>query len=438
MRSFFSKRLVSLLDAKARNMSLITTLEQALHINIRQHAKNAGMLTIGAFGTALLGLGVSIALANILTKEQFGEYRYILGLLNAFNSFALTGMNMAVTQAVAKGSDGDFLKALRFQMKWGLFHTLGGLGVSAYLYLIDKPIAALCLVAISLVMPTANAFNTFTAYLQGKKYFTLFSATNILQSLVIYGSIAVALFATQHIVIMTLANIFATLATNLVFHWYVVKTYPPGTQTDSSTQSFGVKLSGMWGLRLLVDQLDTFFIYSFLGPTALASYAVITTIPERLKGFIKFGPLVALPDHAQRELQEIVPALRKKLLLMMVGLAIVTVGYVLLSPMVFRFFYPTYTELIPLIQLYGVSFLFAIHLIPLNILFSQKASGALASTITFTSILQILCMVIGLVYFKLPGAIAGKLIFQLLQACMYYLALELAYTREKGLRAITQ
>lgn len=413
-------------------MSFFTFLERKLKTNARVHAKNSLLLATGSFIASLAGLGVNILFANVLSKETFGDYRYILGLLNVFNSFTLTGMNVAVVQAVAKGYEGALRASINDQLKWAIPHTLGGFIAAAIFYVNGQPTAALCLALIAAIMPVSNAFNTYTAFLQGKKAFKAFTVSNMVQAFAVYSAIAVALLATKHIVIITLANIGATLASNLILHAYTLRTYKPNDRTEADTLAYGRKISLLWGLRLAADQVETFLIHGMLGPVSLAAFAVITTIPERLKGFIKIGPSVVLPDYANRRLSEIVPPLRKKLLLLTLGLGIVTIGYVALCPPVFRLIYPTYADIIPLAQLYGMSFLFGLWSIPLTILFSQKESETLSGILAISSVLQAAMMAIGLFMGGLLGAVIGKLSFQGMQTVAYLVGLEIAAKRQSA------
>ena len=115
-------------------MSILQQLEHRLKINVREHAKNSSLLVVGSFIAAIFGLGVNILFANTLSKEVFGEYRFILGLFNTFNSFALSGMNIAVVQAVARGHEGALASSIRYQLKWAIPHAIGGFIAASFFY----------------------------------------------------------------------------------------------------------------------------------------------------------------------------------------------------------------------------------------------------------------------------------------------------------------
>src|SRR5688572_20479176 len=69
-------------------------------------------LARGGFWTVLnfvvagsVSIALAVAFANLLPKETYGTYRYVLSIANAFGFLALTGMNAAVTRSVARGHD---------------------------------------------------------------------------------------------------------------------------------------------------------------------------------------------------------------------------------------------------------------------------------------------------------------------------------------------
>ena len=211
---------------------------------------------------------------------------------------------------------------------------------------------------------------------------------------------------------------------------WTLKKFKPNNEQDPQAITYGRNTSFLWGIRLAAEQIDTFLIHGILGPAQLATYAVITTIPERLKGFIKIAPTVALPNHANRALAEIVPPLRKKMLLLLFGLGVLSFLYAWLCPFVFTWIYPLYHDAIPLAQLYGVSLIFGIWNIPLSILFSQQESSILGRILAGSSIVQGLIMASGILVGGLLGAVVGRLVFQALQAIGLWLGVENAAKRQ--------
>lgn len=412
-------------------MSLLHHLEGVLKTDLRSHIKNGGWLVIGSGIVSALSLIMSIVFANALSKESFGDYRYALGLLNVFNSFSLSGMNTAVAQAVARGFDGTLAASVRYQFKWAIPHALGGLVAAAIFWSQGNTLAALCLGLFAVFIPSSNALNTYSGFLQGRKLFSTLSTTTIIQSLAVYALVTIAVFSTRDALWLTVALITATILSNITVFSWVMWRFKPKEATDPQAITYGRNLSFLWGLRLAAEQIETFLIHGFLGPAALATFAVITTAPERLKGYIKIAPSIVLPNHANRTLAEIVPPLRKKMLLMGLGLVIISIVYILLCPLLFGWVYPLYSDAVPLAQLYGISLILGLWQIPSAIFQSQQEASVLGKILASSSIFQALIMGIGVIAGGLFGAVLGKLIFQALQLTLFVTGLEYLAKRQE-------
>ena len=124
---------------------------------------------LGAFSVSFFSFILYIAFAHFLSKETYGTYQYLLSLAGIVGNFTLTGMNTAVTQAIARGYEGVFYKAMRLQYKWNIVPTLGTWAFSAYYLWHGNMTLGFGLFMIGLFTPLLNTFNTFSAILGGKK-----------------------------------------------------------------------------------------------------------------------------------------------------------------------------------------------------------------------------------------------------------------------------
>lgn len=80
------------------------------------------------------GFVLSVILANMLSREALGEYYFIMTVLVLAGTFALPGMGVAIVQAVTKGYEGTYFKALREVFKYSWIGSLFILGLSIYEY----------------------------------------------------------------------------------------------------------------------------------------------------------------------------------------------------------------------------------------------------------------------------------------------------------------
>ena len=73
-------------------------------------------------------------MANMIPKESYGYYRYILSIFSLIGIFSIGGMSTAVTQSVARSLDGILKKAIQMILKWSLLGSTALLIISAYYF----------------------------------------------------------------------------------------------------------------------------------------------------------------------------------------------------------------------------------------------------------------------------------------------------------------
>ena len=100
-------------------------------------AKGGFWLTINQIISISSAFLLSIALANLLPKEIYGQYKCIISIFSILAISTLPGMDTAVTRSIAQGNEGSFKQALKTKMKWGLLGALVSLCFAIY-YLLQQ------------------------------------------------------------------------------------------------------------------------------------------------------------------------------------------------------------------------------------------------------------------------------------------------------------
>lgn len=372
-------------------------------------AKGGFWLTFGDLSSAALAFLISVIYANFLPKEIYGSYRYILSIFAILNTLSLTGMNTAVTQAVARGHEGVLKQAYFFQLRWGVLQAISALAVAGYYYWNGNLMLAGSFALIAIFAPFANAANTYLAFLNGKKLFQTVSIFTFIANASIYGLIAIAIFFKKDVLFLILANFLATAVVHSVLLVYTFIKHKPNNVPDEGVLSYGRHLTAIGILGTIAGQLDSVLVFHYYGPVALSIYAFATLLPDRLKGFAKTLSTIALPKYAEKSLDEIRTNLWNRLLKLTGLMAIVATAYVILSPLIFRVFFPAYHDSIVLSQWYGVSLIAGASTIPVAVLLAQKRTRELYIFSIAGSAFQILLTSIAVPLFGLPGAAAAKI-----------------------------
>lgn len=410
-------------------MKLLQKLEGAFKTNLREHLKNGGLLLSGSTLTSVLAFVTSIVYANVLPKEIYGEYRYLLGIFNIFNSLALTGMNTAVTQAVSRGHDGALIATIKTQMRWGMAHTLIGVGASIIFLLSSQVMTAIGMLLISLMAPISNALNTTQAFLQGKRAYKATNYATIFQSFLVYGSLITVAYFTKTTLWILAANLIAVLGSNIIIFFWVKRSFNPPLDGDASTSVFGTKLSLISALRIIADQMDVFIVHNLMSPIDLAIFAVTTTIPDRLRGQWKIAQSLQLPNHSKRVLTEIVPPLRKKAMLLAAAAITVCVPIAFCMPWLFTFIYKQYAPYAYLAQIYTFSIVGGLSLLPYTALLSQQREKPILASVGLSIAVYLPLLIAGTVLFGLPGAVIAKTINSYVELGISWMMLEIDLRR---------
>ncbi len=336
---------------------IITLGERYLKTDVRYLAKGGIWLTIGQVFAAGSSFALSVVFANVLTKDTYGSYKFILSATSIISTFSLTGMGTAVIQAAAQGREGTLAKGVRINLTWGGLIVALAVAVAGYYYWSGAHILAFAFFLAGVFIPFTNAYSLYSSLLNGRKNFRASTIYWSIGQLLQVGSLIIVAFI-HPTVLALITTYFAVAAiTNAFFYSYVIKQSPPNDIVDDKLINYGKHLSLMNFINALANQLDKLLVFHFVGPIQLANYAFAFAIPEQIKGSYKNLFNMALPRYASHSKE----ALRASVLDKMLRLTVLTAGlvlaYILVAPLVFNLFFPKYMESVMYSQLYALGLL---------------------------------------------------------------------------------
>ena len=362
-------------------------------------------------GLAFLG---SIMFARFLSKDAYGTYQYILSISGLLTGLTLTGMNSAVTRAVARGHEGELKHAVRFQVIAGAIPLIAGVCVALWYFFHGNTGLGLAFAGVAIFMPLGSAYNTWAAYTGGKKLFRVGTYYGLANNIVSYGSILLAIFYSRNFLWIVFANFFFTFLSNFIIYHLVVKNIPPNNERDNETISYGTHLSLMGILGAIAGQLDALLVFHFIGAAALAVYSFATIIPERLSGILKFIPNLMLPKLAPKDENHVRDFIWKRLWIFLLFIAAVAGAYALVAPWLFHTFFPQYAASIPFTQIYSLSFFSLAVLIVQTVLTSLRKTKELYIYSFGQPIIKSILMVTLLYYYGIWGLLWAQMIVNFL------------------------
>jgi O-antigen/teichoic acid export membrane protein len=369
-------------------------------------AKSGFWLTLGQISGALLAFGLSVFFANYISKDIYGNYKFVLSITGILGALSLTGMGNVVVQSVARGKEGTLKEAVKATLWWGLIILVVGVISSIYYFLKGNTILGFSMVIASIATPLTNAFALYGGYFSGKKNFKLSTLYWLISQILINAGIIIVAVMTQNILALVFIYFAVTLGVNCLGFIRVISKYTLNNEVDNEMMTYGKHVSFMNFFSTIANQLDKILVFHYLGAINLAIYSFSQAIPEQIKGAFKNLFNIAIPKYAvlpDADLRKSILKKTRQLTFIASGLVL---GYILLSPFIFKIFFPKYTDAVFYSQIYMLG-LIAIPGISLFATYFQiKKATKTMYKLTVLSNITTIILTITLIYnFGLKGAV---------------------------------
>lgn len=341
--------------------ALLKRTEPFLRTDTAYLASGSFWLTLGQIVGTLAGLALTLVFGNLVSKEVFGTYKYVLSLAGLFGSIALTGMGSAVTQAVARGFDGALRDGVHAYIRWSMPSSLITFAAGAYYLFKNNDTLGLSLLVVAVGSFLLGAFNLYTSFLHGKKDFRRNTLYGFFISSIPPAALIALMFAgfRDLVPLFVLVYYVAMVAPAMFFHARTTAVYKPSGRTDPDTIPYAVHLSAINILGRAAAFIDKVLVFQFLGAAPLAVYTFASAPAQYVLKFNGVFRTLALPKLAARDLPTLKATLPRKIVIHFLVALVALAFYELLVPPFFRLLLPQYTEAIPYALVLGLTILSA-------------------------------------------------------------------------------
>ena len=387
---------------------ILLLIGKRLRIDLLYVARSGFWLTSSQFLSTLLTFILSVAYANLMPKEVYGSYRYVLSIVGILSITALPGINDALLRAVARGQEGSLALAVKKKISWGLLGGLACLAVALYYFYGNQSSIASAFLVAAVFVPFTDAFATYDAFLQGKKLFRASAVFFVIFQCAFAGLLSLVLFLTHELVLVLAAYFIITIGTRLALYLTAVRLYRPNEKIDFSITPYGKHLSAMGIVGSISSYLDRLLLFHYVGPLGVAAYTVAVGPPEQIKGYIKNIYSIAVPKFSRQTETEIRSTIRHKALLLLIALVGIVALYIILAPTLFHLLFRNYSDAIIYTQLYAISLLSGVNILYYSALQSQAAIKKLYYFSFAGPILLIILELTLIPTFGILGAIIAK------------------------------
>ncbi len=383
-----------------------------LGLDLKYFASGGFWTTLGQGVNGAISFFLVIAFANLLPKETYGLYRYILSLAGIFNIFTMTGMNTAVSQAVAAGNEGALKTSVKYQLKWNIMMMVAMWGFGGYYLLNNNPVLAVSFFIFGAFTPLTFVFNTYGAYLDGKKQFKINNLFSIFSTAIYAAGMALAMLLSKEILPLVIAYALTTLIANLFFYWKTLRLFNPPIAPAGDVIKYGRRLTILGFIGPVVAQADSIVLTHFWGPAQLAVYSLARVMPDKVGPFIKNIINLGLPKLAVKNTEEIDKVFYKRIFQSLGLGALLAAGYILLSPLMFKYLLPKYIDSIFYSQILAISFIFIAPVGYIGTAInSKKMVGAIVSSSVSSSIVKIILYIVLGIWGGILGLVLAQVIY---------------------------
>lgn len=366
-------------------------------------------LTLAKIVTGASSFISSIVFANIVPKEVYGLYRFVLSYLSILTLPTLAGIDTSLTKSVGRGYHGSIVPAFFAKVRFGLLAGCASLGFAGYYFFQGDHALALCFFISAFFLPILDPLQLYMAYWNGKRDYIRYAKYHTILKAVVTVLLIGTMFLTQNLILIVLSYLVSYTLLRLVFFLVTVKQIQPTEDFDPAIISYGKNLTLMSVLGTIAEALDKILIFHFLGAAELATYFLALVPTKQIWSFLGTFNMLALPKFSGGKIHELRSSLPIKVLKSYLVVVPVVLAYITIAPILFRVFYPQYVNAILPSQLSILVVLFFPATFLTTALTSQSQTNKLYISSTAFSSIRIALLLIIVPRFGMYGAIAASL-----------------------------
>ena len=358
---------------------------------------------------------LAIAFAHYISKETYGQYKYILSLAVILSTFTLTGFGAAVLRSINRGYEGTLQYAFWKNIKWSFLSFILTLGLSIYYFTHGNGTLGTAILVVGAFSPFFSSTNLYNSYLMAKKDFKRSAIYyNIIGNLFPSFCIFIAILLTNKPVWLVIVYFFSNTLIGIILYLRVIKIYKPNNKIDTESINYTKHLSFLNIIGTIADNIDQVLVFHYIGAVELAIYNFAIAIPSQIKGPMKGLSGLIFPKFVERSEKEISHGMRNKIIVLFFSAVVIIGTYIIAAPYIFHLFFPKYTSSIIYSQIFSLSLL-SIIAIPADTYFMAKEKvKEQYIAIIGGFLIQISILSVGVMWGGLIGLIVARTIIKIL------------------------
>jgi O-antigen/teichoic acid export membrane protein len=397
-------------QAKMRLRALLKRVETVTRTDMRYLASGGFWLTAAQVVSSVTAIALAIALANLIPKDAYGIYKFVVSGAGIIAAVSLTGMGPAVIRAVSRGFEGALRRGLRVSLVWNSVLFLIGCSVAGYYFLNDNLTLAGAFVIVAIFLPLRQSFFLFDAYLRGKKFFRASAGYNAAGDIIPISLLIATAFLTDDPLAILFVFFASYAVIGVLFHFMALRLTPPeNDKTEPGTTPYAAHLSVMGVIGGIANYIDSILVFHYLGAAPLAVYSFAMAPARELGTVGRVLQQLALPKLGLRSIPELQTTLPRKALIAFGIAAGIVASFILAAPYLYQWFLPQYLDAVVYAQVAALVVLFMPAPLFTQTFVAHARKKELYVINTFIPLLKIIFPAVLLPLYGLWGGVASLL-----------------------------
>ncbi len=370
------------------------------------------------------GLILTYVFANFLAPETFGKYKYVISIAGFIGAFSLTGLNPAITRAVAQGKEHVIRGVFRIGVLWSLPASIITLASAAYYFLRGNSELGIGLVLIAVVHPFLNNLVFTKSILIGKKDFRGMAYYGAVRGLIPVIILIAVVIMTQNLVWILIAYFLSNLVMSWIGFEQVMKKFGIQSKEEDvkETVEYGKHLSVMGGISQIIGNLDQLLMWHFAGPLQIAIYSFALAPIREIRNFPENIHPLLFSKFANKSVAELKATLPLRMFQLFGVSTLLAIAYILAAPLLFKILFPQYLSSVFISQIFALSLILQPKNIIESALYIQGATKLRYITTLTTSGSKAVFWILLIPTYGIWGAIAGTIASECVSALILFWA----------------
>ncbi len=402
---------------KNKAVGVFRYLEKYTKTDMLYLAKGGFWAIVSQITLSTATLLLTIAFAKYLSKETYGQYKYILSIAGTLKIFTLSGIGISTLQAVSKGHEGTLRYAFWQNIKWSVLFLLAAGAGAIYYFINGNSTLGISLLIIGCLSPIWASTNLYSSFLTAKKDFRRNAIYfDIIGNLFPYTSLFLTMILTDNVLWLIFIYFVSNTLIGLILYFRILKIYKPNNDVDPEILLYSKHQSFLGIIGTLSENIDQILVFHFIGPAQLAIYNFAIGLPNQIKGPLQNLGNLMFPKFVERDNKDIRAGMNNKIFLLFITSIFFIVIYWFTAPFIYKWFFPKYIDSIFYSRIYAVSLLWIVSVPPNTYLSAKRKTREQFNGLLYGFIVQVICMLIGMYYWGLMGLIGARVITRLVIA----------------------